>query len=149
KAGTEGGATEIYRVNADGNVVMSDPTRTVVGDQAVYDVDQQVVIVTGKNLKLTTATDWVTARDSLEWYDQKQIAVARGDALAARDTRRLRADVIVTYFTKDKAKGGTPQGMAPGKTAAGKPGTAANANKDAAKPGMPNPSAPNGEESRI
>ena len=59
----------------------------MVGDQAVYDVDQQIGIVTGKALKLTTATDVVTARDSLEWYDQKQIAVARGDAVAVRDVQ--------------------------------------------------------------
>ena len=39
-------------------------------------------IVTGKGLKLTTTTDVVTARDSLEWYDAKQVAVARGDAIA-------------------------------------------------------------------
>ena len=42
------------------------------------------------DLKLTTATDVVTARDSLEWYDQKQIAVARGDAVAVRETKRIR-----------------------------------------------------------
>ena len=46
---------------------------------------RQIGIVTGKALKMTTATDTVTARDSLEWYDQKQIAVARGDAVAVRN----------------------------------------------------------------
>src|SRR5215469_12188306 len=72
-----GGETEIYRLNADGHVTIKSETQTVVGDQAVWDVDQQMGIVTGKALKLTTTTDVVTARDSLEWYDQKQVAVAR------------------------------------------------------------------------
>jgi lipopolysaccharide export system protein LptA len=97
-----GGDTEIYRLDADGHVTIKGERQTVVGDQAVYDVDQQIGIVTGKALKMTTATDMVTARDSLEWYDQKQIAVARGDALAVRDVKAIRADVLTAHMTKDK-----------------------------------------------
>lgn len=100
-----GSETEIYRLNADGHVTIKGETQTVVGDQAVWDVDQQTGIVTGKALKLTTTTDVVTARDSLEWYDQKQVAVARGDAVAVRENvKRVRADVLTAHMTKDKAK---------------------------------------------
>jgi len=61
-------------------------------------------------LKLTTATDVVTARDSLEWYDQKQVAVARGDAVAVRENvKRIRADVITAHMTKDKATPAEPR----------------------------------------
>jgi lipopolysaccharide export system protein LptA len=98
-----GGETEVYRLDADGHVTIKGERQTVVGDQAVYDVDQQIGIVTGKALKMTTATDVVTARDSLEWYDQKQIAVARGDAVAVRDTKVIRADVLTAHMTKDKS----------------------------------------------
>src|SRR5271167_4905329 len=97
-----GSDTEIYRLDADGHVTIKGERQTVVGDQAVYDVDQQIGIVTGKALKMTTATDVVTARDSLEWYDQKQIAVARGDAVAVRDVKVIRADVLTAHMTKDK-----------------------------------------------
>src|ERR1700719_1475623 len=97
-----GGETEIYRLNADGHVTIKGERQTVVGDQAVYNVDQQIGVVTGKALKMTTATDMVTARDSLEWYDQKQIAVARGDAFAVRDVKVIRADVLTAHMTKDK-----------------------------------------------
>ena len=100
-----GSDTEIYRLNADGRVTIKGETQTVVGDQAVWDVDQQMGIVTGKALKLTTPTDVVTARDSLEWYDQKQVAVARGDAVAVRENvKRIRADVLTAHMTKDKAR---------------------------------------------
>jgi lipopolysaccharide export system protein LptA len=99
-----GGENEIYRLDADGHVVIKSPTQTVVGDQAVYDVDQQIGIVTGKALKLTTPTDVVTARDSFEWYDQKQVAVARGDAVAVREAKQIRADVLTAHMTKDKPK---------------------------------------------
>ena len=70
-------------------------TQTVYGDHAVYDVDRDLLVVTGKNLKLVTPRDTLTARDSLEWYDDKQLAVARGDALAIREGKthaRRRAD---------------------------------------------------------
>ena len=108
-AGDEGtgGETEIYRLNADGHVTIKGERQTVVGDQAVYDVDQQIGIVTGKALKMTTATDLVTGRDSLEWYDQKQVAVARGDAVAVRDVKRIRADVLTAHMTKDKPQPAT------------------------------------------
>jgi lipopolysaccharide export system protein LptA len=114
--------TQIYRIDADGHVVLKGPTQSVVGDHAVYDVDQGIVVVTGKGLKMTTPQDVVTARDSLEWYDQKQIAVARGNAVAIRGDRRIRADVLTAYMEK------TPQNGANGaKPAAAqkKPGTAA------------------------
>jgi lipopolysaccharide export system protein LptA len=101
-----GGENEIYRLDADGHVTIKGERQTVFGDQAVYDVDQQIGIVTGKALKLTTATDIVNARDSLEWYDAKQVAVARGDAVAVRDTKRIRADVLTAHMTKDKPKSG-------------------------------------------
>ncbi len=101
-----GGENEIYRLDADGHVTIKGEKQTVVGDQAVYDVDQQIGIATGKALKMTTATDVVTARDSLEWYDQKQIAVARGDAVAVREAKRIRADVLTAHMTKDKPKPG-------------------------------------------
>jgi lipopolysaccharide export system protein LptA len=126
-----GGETEIYRLNADGHVTIKGETQTVVGDQAVWDVDQQTGIVTGKGLKLTTTTDVVTARDSLEWYDQKQIAVARGDAVAVRENvKRVRADVLTAHMTKDKAKPGATKPAAqpaklPASAPATKPGVAA------------------------
>ena len=117
-----GGETEVYRLDADGHVTIKGPTQTVVGDQAVYDVDQQIGIVTGKTLKLTTPSDVVTARDSFEWYDAKQISVARGDAIAVRDTKRLRADVLTAHMTKEKPKPGENQPEA--KTSKAVPATA-------------------------
>ncbi len=122
--GAAGGDTEVHRLNADGHVTIKGETQTVIGDQAVWDVDQQMGIVTGKAMKLTTATDVVTARDSLEWYDQKQIAVARGDAVAIKENvKRIRADVLTAHMTKDKPK---PTGAAlaapPTKPTATKPG---------------------------
>lgn len=130
-----GGNTEIYRVEAEGNVTMTREGQTILGDRAVYDLDQALMVVTGKALKLTTATDNVTARDSLEWYDQKQVAVARGNAVAVRNGKTIKADILTAYMVKTKpadAKGAArpakvpaPQGAKPSATpvaAAGMPG---------------------------
>src|SRR5437764_14554250 len=57
-----GGNTEVYRVEAEGHVLLKRDMQNVVGDRAIYDVDRAIAVVTGKNLKMTTATDSVTAR---------------------------------------------------------------------------------------
>ena len=122
-AGDTGGSTEIYRVEAEGHVTMLREGQTVVGDRAVYDLDQATMVVTGKALKLTTATDVVTARDSLEWYDQKQIAVARGNAVAVRNGKTMKADILTAYMVKTKpaeAKSAT-QAKRPAPAGTGKP----------------------------
>jgi lipopolysaccharide export system protein LptA len=106
--GDIGGNTEIYRVEAEGHVTMLREGQTVVGDRAVYDVDQTIMVVTGKALKLTTATDVVTARDALEWYDQKQIAVARGNAVAVRNGKTIKGDILTAYMVKTKPAEGKP-----------------------------------------
>lgn len=97
-----GNSTEIFRMEADGNVRIATETQTVYGDHAVYDVDQGLLVVTGKHLKLETPRDTVTARDTLEWYDEKQLAVARGDAVAVREGKRLRGDVLTSEVVKDQ-----------------------------------------------
>ena len=105
-AASTGGNTEIYRVEAEGNVTMTREGQTILGDRAVYDLDQALMVVTGKALKLTTATDVVTARDSLEWYDQKQVAVARGNAVAIRNGKTIKADILTAYMVKTKPPDG-------------------------------------------
>jgi len=141
KGGNAGGNTEIYRLDAEGNVLIHKEGETITGDHAVYDVDQAVGVITGKNLKMTTATDTITARDRFDWYDQKQIGVARGDAVAIRNGKTIRADVLTGYMTK------TPAGPAkPGE----KPKPAAT--PAAAKAGAPKPGekgAPGDDDSKL
>jgi lipopolysaccharide export system protein LptA len=99
----ETGSTQVYRIEADRHVIFATPTQTAYGDHAIYDVDRALMVLTGKNLKIVTPEDTVTARDSFEWYDQKQIGVARGDAIAVRrgpPKKTIRADVLVAEITK-------------------------------------------------
>ena len=94
------GSTEVFRVEAEGNVRLATPTQTAYGDHAVYDIDQALLVLTGKDLRLVTPRDTVTARDSLEWWDRKQLGVARGDAVAVRETKRIRGDVLTATVEK-------------------------------------------------
>lgn len=93
--------TEIFRYQADGNVRIYTPTHRAVGDRAIYDTDTGVLVLTGKNLKLTTPGEVITARDALEYWDPRQIAVARGDAMVTtQDGRRLKADLLTAHFAE-------------------------------------------------
>ena len=76
------------------------PTDQAQGDHAVYDIDQAVLVMTGHDLKLTTPNDVLTARDDLEYWPQKHMAVARGNAVVVtKDGRRIAADTLVAYTT--------------------------------------------------
>jgi lipopolysaccharide export system protein LptA len=102
--GPDIGSNEIYRVEAEGNVRIFTPTDQVQGDHAVYDLDKAVLVVTGRALKLTTPNDVLTARDSLEYWSQKHMAVARGDAVVVtNDGRRLSADTLTAYTSDTPA----------------------------------------------
>lgn len=94
-----GGGNEIWRIEAEGNVHINTATDQAQGDRAVYDMDQAVMVLTGKNLKLTTPSDTLTARDSLEYWPSKRMSVARGAAVVVtEDNRRIAADTLVGYF---------------------------------------------------
>ncbi|HTH98938.1 MAG TPA: LptA/OstA family protein [Stellaceae bacterium] len=98
-----GKSTEIWRVTAEGHVRITTPSQSLTGDKGIYDLDQAVAVLTGKDLRLTSPQEVVTARDSMEWYENRQLAVARGDALVVHGDRRLHADVLAAQMSKDAA----------------------------------------------
>jgi lipopolysaccharide export system protein LptA len=120
--GGDSGGTEIYRLEAEGNVRIFTATDEAVGDKAVYDIDQAVMVMTGRALRLTTPTQVLTARDSLEYWSQRRMAVGRGNAVVVTsDARRLAADVLVAYVANDGAPAAAPvQGGAEPPGAGGK-----------------------------
>ncbi|NLG91899.1 MAG: hypothetical protein GX486_08595, partial [Acetobacter sp.] len=94
----DSGANEIFRLEAIGHVHIFTQTDQAWGDKAVYDMDQAVLVMTGKAMKLTTPQDVLTARDSMEYYSQQRISIGRGNAtVTTNDQRQIRADVLVGY----------------------------------------------------
>lgn len=98
---TSGGGNEVFRLLAEGNVRLKNGDRTAHGSRAVYDLDRSVAVLTGDGLRLTTPNETVTARDSLEYWREQELAVARGDALAARPQDRIRADRLVALLSRN------------------------------------------------
>jgi len=88
---------DIYRVDADGHVRITANGQEARGDKAVYYVDKAVFVLVGKNLKLTSEQGVLTARDSLEYWENRRLAVARGDATVIQQDQRLRADVLTAH----------------------------------------------------
>jgi lipopolysaccharide export system protein LptA len=100
----DSGGNEVYRLEAEGHVRIVTPTDEAVGDRAVYDIDQAVLVMTGHAMKLTTPQQVMTARDSMEYWSQRHMAVGRGNAVVVTgDGRRLAADVLVAYTTDSNA----------------------------------------------
>jgi lipopolysaccharide export system protein LptA len=95
---SEQGDTEIFRIEANGNVRIVSPTETVYGDDGRYEVNERYLILTGDDLRLEAEDGLITARESLEYWEEKQVAVARGDAVAINQDKRVRADELVAHF---------------------------------------------------
>ncbi len=110
------GNNEIYRLNAEDHVHIYTQTDQAWGDHGVYDMDQAVLVLTGRALKMTTAQDLITARDTLEYWSQKHLAIGRGDAtVTSNDGRRIKADTLVAYIVDNSqpAQGGAKPATPP------------------------------------
>lgn len=103
-AGT--GSTEIYRIDAVGNVRIVGENSTAYGERGVYDVDEAVVVLTGGDLRFEAPERTITAERSLEYWRAEQKAVARGGAVAVEGERRIAADVLAAHFGEAQEGGG-------------------------------------------
>lgn len=106
------GGGEIWRLEAEGNVRIVTGTDRAEGDRAVYDLDRRVLVMTGRALRLTNGQDTVTARDALEYWVDRRMAVARGLATVTAPDRELTADTLVAYFRDAAAEPPRPAAQA-------------------------------------
>jgi len=98
------GNSEIWRLDAEGSVEIRSPSETAFGDFAVYDLINGVLVVRGKNVRFVAGADTITARDQIEYWEIKQMAVARGNAVAIRGDKTLKADILVAHFRREAGK---------------------------------------------
>ncbi|SDH29310.1 LptA/OstA family protein [Roseospirillum parvum] len=96
----EGGGTDIQRLDAEGNVTIASPTETATGASATYDVPAATLVLNGDPVRLTTPDQVITAHQSMEYYERKRLAVARGRAHAVRNGRTITADVLTAHFVE-------------------------------------------------
>lgn len=97
------GKTNIYMVEAVGHVVVVSKDARIVGDHAVYNLENNSAIITGDNLRASSKDQFVTARDSLEYWEKQGAVVARGRAVAANPEQEVKADMLTGYFHLDSA----------------------------------------------
>jgi len=98
KNSDQAGGGDIDKMTAEGNVHITTQKAHIYGQHGVYDLDQHVSTLTGNNLKYVTDEDTVTAKDSLEYWEDKKVAVARGDAVAIRADRHVLGDTLIAEF---------------------------------------------------
>lgn len=88
----------IFRLDADNNVVITSGDSQATGDKAVYHVDRKVAVIVGDNLRLINPRATITAEESLEYWEDRQLAVARGNATVVEGENRLVADILTAYI---------------------------------------------------
>lgn len=103
KDGKDGKDGEVYLVKAFGNIIITTPKQTVYSDSAVYEIEKSVIILKGNPVKLFAGQEQMTAR-VLELWQNEDMAVARQNVVARKDSRRLEADVVKAYFVQEGKK---------------------------------------------
>jgi len=97
----KGNNSQIWRVDADGHVTITNPADTATGTKAVYDLDKAVLVLNGAPAKLVTPTQVFTADDAIEYWELQKMAVLRTNGIAETKARKIQADVLTAHF-KDK-----------------------------------------------
>lgn len=97
----EGGATEIVRLTATGTVILSSPPYRAFGNKAVYETRRAHAVLTGRDLRIETPREKLSAKDRIEFFETENRLTATGDAFAVQDGNTLRADVISGFFRED------------------------------------------------
>ncbi len=95
------GQSEVWRLDALGNVRIVSDSETAYGDRAIYNADQKVLVVDGKKPRLVSGQDTLSASQQLEYWELKKFAVARGNAVATRNKKQVFADVLVAHLTEN------------------------------------------------
>jgi lipopolysaccharide export system protein LptA len=103
------GDNEIWRVEADGNVKIVTPSDTAYAQKGIYDVESGILVLrTGgqdtETVRIVGENGEISAREQMEFWEEKQMFVARGGAHAVQGDRAVSADVLVAYL--DRTAGG-------------------------------------------
>lgn len=103
---------EIWRVDADGHVVITTPTERATGVKGIYDLDKAVFVLRGGPAELFTPTNYFHAFDTLEYWENEHMAVLRGHALAEQviQHKTIEADTLVAHFKDRDQEGGAGAG---------------------------------------
>lgn len=94
----KGGGTQIWRMDAEGRVSITSAGQKAVGALGVYDVENAVFVLSGPDVRYTSGDTLIRADRQIEFWQRRQIAVARGNARTVRNNQTLAADVMTAHF---------------------------------------------------
>ncbi len=97
------GDNSIDRLVAEGHVRIQTSTQTASGDRADYDAAKKLLVMTGAALKIETPKETMTARDSLEYWQDRDALVARGDVHIIQGNTQIQSDRATGYFRRNDA----------------------------------------------
>ena len=98
------GTIDVWRIDADGKVRYTSESESAFGERATYDVDKQVMTMSGgKQLGVTASASRITAEKELEY--ETRTLIARGNAVAVDGDRTVYGEVISVRLREQVEKG--------------------------------------------
>jgi lipopolysaccharide export system protein LptA len=96
--------TQLHQVEAYKDVIIQSTTqpRMAQAQYGLYRVDTGYALLTGDNLKLEADDLIITARNSLEYLKNENIAFAKGQANATKEDRLIKGETLKAYFSTNK-----------------------------------------------
>lgn len=90
--------SKISRVEAVTGVVVESAPYRAYGDLGTYDMASGLATLTGKDLKVETATETMTGADKIEFNDAQNTLIATGSPVISRGTDTLTAKTLTLTF---------------------------------------------------
>lgn len=93
------------RILATGNVKVTSTSSTGYAERGEYDAAQQLLVLSGGDLRMDSKGDILTARERIEYWSGDSAIVAYGDATLVRQDTRITGEQTTLYFADDGAGG--------------------------------------------
>ncbi len=97
------GKQEIILLKADDNVTISTSTETLKGDNAIYEPNRGLAVLSGKNANLIMQSGKIKA-PVFEYYSNDNKVIARDDVIISSDKGDIKSAVAVAYLADEKSK---------------------------------------------
>ena len=100
------GSIDVWRIDADGKVGYTSASESAFGERATYDVDKQVMTISGgEQVGVTASTSRITAEKELEYDTKTRTLIARGNAVAVDGDRTVYGEVISVHLREQVEEG--------------------------------------------
>ena len=98
------GDIKVVRIDANGNVFVIRDDVIASGAQAAYHLNDKVAVIIGDSLELKNKDIIVQANESLEFWDNRNVIVARGKAITRHTQGTLKADILSAFLKNNTDK---------------------------------------------